>query len=76
MATASGAHLWRGHATVELADVLARTGRAADRERAKLLLDGLGAGDSPETSPRVARRRAEVAAVLDRRAVGAHRGKL
>jgi DNA-binding SARP family transcriptional activator len=76
MATANGAHLWRGHATVELADVLARTGREVDRERAKLLLDGLGPDDAPETSPRVARRRAEVAVVLERRTVGAHRGRL
>jgi hypothetical protein len=72
MATASGADLWRSHATVELADVLARTDRAADRERALLLLDGL---DGPGSSPRVARRRAEVAAALNRRAVGVDVGR-
>jgi DNA-binding SARP family transcriptional activator len=72
MATANGADLWRSHATVELADVLARTDRRADRERALLLLDGLG---GPGTSPRVARRRAEVAAVLSRRAVGVDVGR-
>ena len=43
MATANGADLWRNHATVELADVLGRTDRAADRERAWTLVDGLRA---------------------------------
>jgi hypothetical protein len=72
MATANGAHVWRGHATVELADVLAQTGRAADLVRAQLLLDGLG----PDPSPRVARRRVEVTAVLEPHAVAAPRGRL
>jgi DNA-binding SARP family transcriptional activator len=75
MATANGAHVWRGHATVELADVLARTGRPADRERARLLLDGLATDGGPGSSPRIDRRRAEVAAALARRAVGAARGR-
>jgi len=74
MATANGAHVWRAHATVELADVLARTGRPADRERARLLLDGLATDGGPGSSPRIDRRRAEVLATLARRAVGADRG--
>lgn len=72
MATANGAHLWRGHSTVELADVLARTDRAVDRERASVLLDGLRAG--AVTSPRLARRCGEVTAALSRR-VGVQLGR-
>jgi hypothetical protein len=59
MATANGADLWRAHSTVELADVLARTDRPADRERAAALVSGLRAG--VPSSPRLARRRDEVA---------------
>jgi hypothetical protein len=59
MATAHGAHLWRGHSTVELAEVLAQTGRPADRERAGMLLADLR--NAVPTSPRLARRCDEVA---------------
>jgi hypothetical protein len=62
MATENGATLWRGHATVELADALGRTGRAADRERARRLLKGIHRCLS---SPRLARRCREVTAALD-----------
>jgi hypothetical protein len=75
MSTANGAHLWRSHATVELADVLARSGRAGDGERALLLLDGLGTGDQAGSSPRVSRRRAEVATALGRRTIRADVGR-
>jgi hypothetical protein len=61
MATANGAHLWRGHSTVELADVLARADRPADRERAGALVAALRAG--VPSSPRLARRCDEVAAL-------------
>jgi DNA-binding SARP family transcriptional activator len=61
MATENGANLWRGHATVELADALGRTGRVADRERASRLLNGVRRCVS---SPRLARRCREVAATL------------
>jgi DNA-binding SARP family transcriptional activator len=62
MATANGAELWRDHATVELADVLRRIGRPADRERAWGLVDGLRARAA--RSARLARRSDEVAALL------------
>ena len=68
MATANGADLWRSHATVELADVLSRSDRAADRDRAWMLVDGLLA-DGPHLSPRLARRCGEVAAAVDGRTV-------
>jgi len=61
MATANGAHLWRGHSTIELAEVLARTDRPADRERAGTLLAGLRT--AVPLSPRLARRCEEVAAL-------------
>ena len=64
MATANGADLWRNHATVELADVLSRSDRAADRDRASMLVDRLLA-DGPHLSPRLARRCGEVAAAVD-----------
>ena len=68
MATANGADLWRNHATVELADVLSRSDRAADRDRASMLVDRLLA-DGPHLSPRLARRCGEVAAAVDGRTV-------
>jgi DNA-binding SARP family transcriptional activator len=61
LATENGASLWRGHATVELAEALSRTGRAADKDRARRLLKGVYRCTS---SPRLARRRREVAANL------------
>ena len=74
MATANAADLWRNHATVELADVLGRTDRTADRDRAWMLVDGLRAVESGLT-PRLVRRCAEVVAALDGRAVGAELGR-
>ena len=62
MATENGANLWRGHATVDLADALGRTGRAADRDRARRLITSIRRCAS---SPRLARRCREVAATLD-----------
>jgi len=59
MATENGARLWHAHATVELVDALHRSGKRADRDRAAMLIDRIVA-----LSPRLGRRRREVASAL------------
>jgi hypothetical protein len=59
MAADNGAHLWHGHSMVELAEVLGRSGRIPDRDRARTLIDRIDVW-----SPRLGRRRREVAAAL------------
>jgi hypothetical protein len=63
MAAMRRAGLWHGHAIVELAEVL---GRSGSTDRARWLLDGIRRCVS---SPRLLRRHREVSAGLDLRAM-------